>query len=149
MRASFVVSLLFVLPSCATIVSPGPWSVPIASDPAGAVVTYQGNQVGVTPCVVPMRRRCSQVELELAGHHKHVVEVGTQFNGWFFGNIIFGGLIGVAVDAISGATQVINDNAIMVALVQDSLPAPSVWQRSQNARTVPTSEEEGWVSTGN
>ncbi|HEX2778124.1 MAG TPA: hypothetical protein VHM30_01420, partial [Gemmatimonadaceae bacterium] len=43
------------------------------------------------------------VRLELAGYHPYDVPLKRGVNGWVWGNIVFGGLPGLAVDAITGA----------------------------------------------
>jgi len=117
---------LLLLHSCGTIMSPAMWSVPVDSDPAGATVYYQGAAVGVTPCVVPVKRRSQQLELELAGHHRQPVALRTSMNGWLFGNILLGGVVGILIDLASGGSWVVQDHPIKVPLVPDSMPAPDV-----------------------
>jgi PEGA domain len=56
--------LLLPLTACATMMGgAGPAHVPIDSVPQGAIVSYDGANVGVTPCTVVMTARCSRVEL--------------------------------------------------------------------------------------
>jgi len=110
--------------------NPGPQMVPIASNPAGAVVSYRGAEVGVTPCTVALRwRRGSIVELTLAGHHRQLVDCGGGLNGWVFGNLLFGGVIGIFVDLWTGSEGEIEDAPVSVELVPLSEKAPGVWTR--------------------
>lgn len=116
---------LLLLPSCGIIMSPATWNVPVDSDPAGATVYYQGAAVGVTPCVVPVKRRSQHLELELPGYHRQPVALRTSMNGWLFGNILLGGVVGILIDIASGGSWVVHDHPIKVPLVPDSMPAPT------------------------
>jgi hypothetical protein len=103
-RACLFTPLLLLLPSCATIVAGGPDMVPVSSKPEGARVLLDGQAVGTTPTTVTFARSCKGVlTFQLAGYETKTVDIDKQLNGWLFGNILFGGLIGIAVDAISGA----------------------------------------------
>jgi hypothetical protein len=53
------------------------------------------------------------LKLELAGYKTTQVELHTELSGWYFGNIIFGGLIGmVIVDPLTGSMWNIAPNKI-------------------------------------
>lgn len=45
------------------------------------------------------------------------VEVGKSFNGWVFGNILFVGVIGVVIDALSGSIMAYDEDSIHVELI--------------------------------
>jgi hypothetical protein len=140
----FVLCLL-LLTSCASIVSRSRFHVPIDSVPQGAVVAYDGANVGVTPCTVVMQRKCSMVTLTRDGYHDQIVEVGRGMNGWILGNLIFGGGIGVVVDAASGATGTISEAPCWVELTPSTDPQPAVWVRP----TLPEArDEDGWIAEG-
>ena len=131
MRTITLVICLF-LASCGSMINGGPKMVPIASDPAGATVLYQGAPVGVTPCTVAMRgMKCSQVELKLPGFHTQLAEVGQTYNGWVFGNCIFGlaGIVGIFIDLAAGNSAHADTTPVFVTLVPDSMPAPGMWKR--------------------
>jgi hypothetical protein len=84
---------------CATIVSSGPDFVPVQSAPEGARVVLDGQPVGRTPMTVSFARKCEGVlAFELDGYERVVVDVDKVVNGWFFGNLVFGGVIGIVVD---------------------------------------------------
>jgi hypothetical protein len=89
--------------SCATIVARGPDRVPIESTPPGASVFLDGRPLGITPLKASIDRDDAGVlRLELAGHEAQTMNVERVFNGWFVGNVVFGGLIGMAIDLIAG-----------------------------------------------
>lgn len=135
-----------VLAGCATISSNRDHHVPIDSVPPGATVSYQGANVGVTPCTVVMRSKCSQVTLRLAGYHDQIVEVGRSGNAAIAGNILFGGLIGAMVDVGSGAAQSISTDPCWVELTPISDPRPGTWVRPPKPN--PQDEDYGWIPEG-
>jgi hypothetical protein len=107
---------LIVLTGCASIVSKSNWPVSIKSDPPGAEVTISdesGREIhqGVTPMTVKLKSDGGffvpgdyliNVRLAGYGNDRGVIKAG--LNPWYFGNIIFGGVIGlVVVDPATGA----------------------------------------------
>lgn len=142
---------LFLLTSCATIMSGSERAVPIDSVPPGATVSYRGANVGTTPCTVVMRGSSSHVTLVMSGFHDQVVDVGRTFNGWFLGNIVFGGLIGMFIDLVSGASSPVQSDPCWVELTPGGDAAPGVWTRSSGREeqiTVSSPEDEGWIPEG-
>lgn len=118
------------LAGCATIVSPGPYVVPVNSDPPGAVVEYRGAQVGVTPCQVSMHGN-SEITLSLQGHHPRIVDVGSGFNGWIVGNLLFGGFIGVIVDCATDNHVKVNTDPVLVSLSPATGAPLAPWVRQE------------------
>lgn len=98
-RLLIVVGLLS-LAGCATIVASGPDRVPVNSTPSGARVFVDNVPVGMTPTSVSIPRSgYGDIRIELDGYHPVVISRGKVFNGWVVGNIVFGGIIGLIVDA--------------------------------------------------
>lgn len=131
-----LLAALFVLPfaACGSIMGQPYGMVPIDSDPPGAVVQYQGADVGVTPCTIRVHRSNCIVVLAKDGFHAQQVDVGTVGNGWVAGNLIFGGLLGILIDAASGSTVVVNDDPVSVPLVPSAATAPAAaWRRPKPA----------------
>src|SRR5262245_3227600 len=114
----FAIALLLSLPACATIVASGPDLIPVNSSPEGARVLLDGQPIGVTPTSIAFARKCEGLlTLELDGFQPRVVDVDKVVNGWFFGNILFGGPIGMAIDLIASNQGKYPDGAIFVELV--------------------------------
>lgn len=110
-----VVALL--VSGCATIVAPGPDLVPISSKPSGAMVYVDGVPVGVTPVTVPLKRSGSgRIRIELEGYQPVFVTQDKVFNGWFLGNILIGGLIGIIVDVATSNVTKHSTDPVMVVL---------------------------------
>lgn len=137
-----LVPFLVALASCATITGRGTYHVPVDSVPAGAAVSYRGARVGVTPCTVVMSTQSSRITLQLDGYHDQVAEAGSSVNPMLFGNILFGGLVGLAIDGVSGAGGQISETPMLIALTPAAEPEPDVWGRPP---APPIDENEGWV----
>lgn len=99
-----LLSCLSVLAGCATIVRGGSHQgVGISSTPPGAKVTVDGVLSGVTPVIVDMKRNKDHtVEVALDGYSIWSGTLEPSVSGWVWGDIAFGGLIGLGVDFISG-----------------------------------------------
>ncbi len=107
---------------CASIATGGSKKVEITSDPSGAAFTVynkRGDAVksGETPLVVKLKKGAGYfspqkytVKFEKAGYKTFEVQAESGINGWYWGNFLFGGLIGfLAVDPATGAMWTIDD----------------------------------------
>ena len=111
--------VLLVLPfvtSCASIVSKSSYNVRLDSSPSDAkvqVLDKTGREIfsGATPTQVVLKsgagyfsKAMYTVRYTKEGYMPKEVFINADINGWYFGNIIFGGLIGLLiVDPITGA----------------------------------------------
>lgn len=88
---------------CATIIHGTTQKVGIASTPPGAKVSIDNQPYGLTPVFADLKRKESHtVVFELDGYEKTSLTITNSVSGWIWGNLAFGGLIGLAVDGISG-----------------------------------------------
>ena len=102
---------------CATIMHGTKQQVSISSTPTGARVTIDSAEAGQTPIVVELRRKDRHaIQVDLEGYQPYVIVTTRGTSGWVWGNIIFGGLIGLAVDAITGGLYVIRPDVIEATL---------------------------------
>jgi hypothetical protein len=93
----------FAISGCATIIHGTRQDVSISSSPSGADVWVDNSQVGQTPVIAHLSRKDSHiVKLVLPGYQPYETTITRSVSGWVWGNIAFGGLIGLGVDAISG-----------------------------------------------
>jgi hypothetical protein len=101
---------------CATIVSKTSYPVSIDTSPAGARVSItdkRGKEIykGKSPAAVRLKsgagffsRAEYQVRLSAPGYAEKIIPVTFKLNGWYFGNIVFGGFLGLLIiDPASGA----------------------------------------------
>jgi len=89
---------------CATFLNDDTQPVAFDSEPTGASVAVDGVRQGTTPCVIPVPRKGFDkiVTFEKAGYKTTNFKLKNGLNAAVAGNIIFGGFIGLGVDAISG-----------------------------------------------
>lgn len=104
MRKIVVLAVAYLLTGCATIICGSKQDVTFKSSPENAVVEVDGNYAGKTPQTVELERKKShKVTLKLDGYKEHTFTLERKFNAWYIGNIVFGGIIGIVVDPITGA----------------------------------------------
>ncbi|NQW09118.1 MAG: hypothetical protein HQ481_04455 [Alphaproteobacteria bacterium] len=95
---------------CATITTGSNQSITVLTDPSGAEcqLDRQGSAVAIinpTPGAVQVDKSKDTIAIRCRkeGFQDTAGTLGSEFQGMTFGNIIFGGIIGIAVDAGSGA----------------------------------------------
>lgn len=139
----FIPALL--LCSCATIVNGTYQKIGVSSSPTGASVMVDGIDVGKVPVILELKRKDDHmVRLTMDGYKPVDIPITCSVSGWVWGNILFGGIIGLAVDAATGGMYklkpeqitgymqsdktgaVLEDDGIYVTVVL--VPDPS-WER--------------------
>ena len=136
-RIAFVTLLTIplLLTGCASIIDSGPKTVQINSNPEGAKVTISnraGEEVSVqtTPATVTLARASGPFEgedytlhFEAAGYYPHETHVQSTLDGWYWGNIFFGGLIGMAiVDPMTGDVFTLSPRLVNCNLIPTQAP---------------------------
>ena len=106
--------------SCATIIHGTKQSISLNSVPSGANVTRQGAHIGTTPAIVELPRNSTNVVLtfEKDGYEPIEIILNRKVDGWIVGNIVFGGIIGLAVDFISGGAYKLSPAEVNAALTE-------------------------------
>jgi len=111
----------FIFSGCASITRGTQEVLVVNSEPMNARVRLSNGMVGVTPASFKLARdSVVTVTIEKEGYRTAVVQVNhhTANAGavGMAGNIVFGGIIGAGVDAMSGATQDLTPNPVYVIL---------------------------------
>lgn len=117
------------LSGCATLFSASAYDIRIDSEPDGAIVTVTdqaGDDVyqGETPTVVSLEASAGYFEgatytvtVSHPDYRTQSVEISSTIDGWYWGNILLGGLIGMlAVDPVTGAMWTLNPQDLNVVL---------------------------------
>jgi hypothetical protein len=116
------------LVGCASIVDGGPRKIAVKSEPSDAKITVfdqTGKQIGEhqTPTVLSLSRggnyKSASYRLVLAknGYETKEIALTSTLNGWYIGNIFFGGLLGLAiVDPLTGAMWTLTPSDVNVVL---------------------------------
>jgi hypothetical protein len=119
MKKLFAVTVAVLLAACATIMHGSSQDVGIASTPTGAKVTVDNGSLGITPIVAHLRRKDNHViKIEMDGYQPFEIATTRKVSGWVWGNIVFGGIIGLAVDAITGGLYKVNPEEVSGTLAQ-------------------------------
>lgn len=126
-----------ILSGCASIVSKTRYPVSIHSTPNGAKVTVtdrKGREVyiGNTPAICTLKasggfftKASYMVKFEMDGYNTRNALIDFSIDGWYFGNILFGGLIGMLiVDPATGAmwklsTEFVNETLTKSSITQE------------------------------
>ncbi|WP_310560587.1 PEGA domain-containing protein [Flavobacterium sp.] len=97
-------ALVLLTTSCATIVSGSKQNVKFSSNPSTATIFIDEVEVGKTPFEIKLARKSEHsVMIKLEGYQTYQTKLTKEFNAWYIGNILFGGLIGIIIDPITGA----------------------------------------------
>jgi len=77
--------------------------VGINSQPPGATVVVDSQTAGTTPVAAKLaRKRSHRITVTMPGYQQFEMVTTRKTSGWVWGNIVFGGLIGLIVDASTG-----------------------------------------------
>jgi len=98
------VTILTVMFGCASIVNGTSQDIKINSNPAGAQVSINGQNIAVTPAVVTLKRGSDHtLVFDKEGYNSVTLHINKEFNSWVLGNLIIGGIIGIIIDFSNGA----------------------------------------------
>lgn len=126
-----------ILSGCATVTRGTKDTLVIESDPAGADVRLSTGQTGKTPTSFKLsRKEAVVVTISREGYETVMVTVNSQIVGagaaGMAGNVLVGGIVGVGVDAWTGATKSLKPNPVTVKLVRLE-PKPAVAAQATTA----------------
>ena len=119
MRTIFTLTAALGLAGCATIMHGTTQDIGLQSTPTNAKVTVDGLPMGSTPVVTKLSRKDNHiVKLTLDGYQPFEATITRGTSGWVWGNIVFGGLVGLAVDAMSGGLYTLNPAQVSGQMTQ-------------------------------
>lgn len=156
LRSSLLLAGVVLFTGCASIVSKSSWPFSVDSNPSGAQVSItnkRGVEVfkGRTPTAMRLKsgagfftKESYVVSLSMNGYETKKINVECKLNGWYFGNIVFGGFIGMLiVDPATGAMYRLDSPGITENLLKQSANTVSLNILDKN--TIPKSWEEHLV----
>lgn len=124
---SFSVTLMVLfLVGCASIIHGTGQTVMFQSTPSGAMVeVYDALDVSYGACVTPCsldlkRKREYKVSFNKAGYKQVELNIQKKTSGRLFGNILFGGLIGIVIDLANGAAYKLSPDELQASLSEES-----------------------------
>lgn len=110
MRVLIIAAASLSLAACATVTRGTTEQVTVTSEPSGAsAVTSIGHSCPATPCTFEVSRKAEFITtFKKDGYEDQQIPVQTRVSGGgaagFAGNVIIGGVVGMAADAATGAT---------------------------------------------
>ncbi len=129
-RILAAIGLAASLAGCGTITRGTDESIAFLSEPPGAAVTTnKGYACPATPCSIKVERTDEfDVTFTKPGYEPQIVPVRTEIVGkgaaGMAGNVLVGGVIGIGVDAATGAAFDHKPNPVSVVLVPEARPGP-------------------------
>jgi hypothetical protein len=154
----FSVAILFS--NCASIVSKTSYPVSIDTNPEGVSVSVtdkKGKEIykGKSPSVVRLKSGAGffqkaeyEVKLSSPGFDEKVIPVNFKINGWYFGNILIGGVVGLLIiDPATGAMWKIekNDDAIFETMTKTTVLNKEPALKIIDIRDVPENMKDALV----
>jgi len=137
-----------VLSGCATIMDGSKQKVSFSSNPSSATVTIDGKSVGFTPLTEDLSTKdIHTVKMVLDGYHTYEMTLTKNVNSWVWGNIIFGGFIGLGVDAISGGLYRLTPEQVNADMKVKGVSSASVKNKTMYV-TVSLSPDKSWEKIG-
>ena len=138
LRIVCVLLLAALSGGCATVTRGTENTIGFDSKPSQAEVRTSNGLGCVTPCSLVVKRNEEFVAtFSKPGYQSQQVEVKTQLAGagaaGLAGNVLIGGLIGIGVDAVTGAANEHTPNPVSVVLEPLSRGAPPVARRPREA----------------
>ncbi len=98
-----IAAILLFTQGCGTTMQGTKQQIGINSTPSDARVFIDGREQGVTPMVAEVRRKDpALISVRLDGYEPYELFLTRSTSGWIWGNVVFGGIIGIAIDAAAG-----------------------------------------------
>lgn len=111
-----IIILVAIMTGCASLVSKTSYPVSFNSDPSGSklvITDSMGKEIyaGMTPAVVELKGKDGffsgasyTITMSKEGYDEKSILISSKIDGWYWGNILFGGLIGMLIiDPMTGA----------------------------------------------
>lgn len=124
-----LMALLFITGGCASIIHGGDRTITVNSQPPGAKATVAKENgevisVNTTPFVVTLdpkrgyfKGQGYNIRLELPGYRTAEIPIRPTISGWYVGNILFGGAIGlIIVDPLTGSMWNLSPDKVSATL---------------------------------
>lgn len=123
-----LIAAALCLAGCATITRGTTSTIQLVSDPPGATARMSTGLACMTPCTFQVGRKEEfAVTFELAGYEPQTIPVRTEVAGagaaGFAGNVLLGGVVGMAADAATGAAFEHAPNPVIATMIRASARA--------------------------
>jgi len=114
----FIALAVFLLNGCAAILKGSSEDVDFNSDPTGASVYVNGNLMGTTPVRLKLEsKRTYNIEFKKDGYASRTYTITNHVGaGWIILDVLLTGLIGIVVDAATGAWYELDQDNVNAVL---------------------------------
>jgi len=117
LRLAVLVVVAGAVSGCASIMNGSTQTVFLDSRPRGATVMVNEMPRGKTPVTVDLPRNRDQIaKFQLDGCEDQLVKITSGMSGWFCGNCLFGGPIGMVVDLATGSMYTLSPDKVTITL---------------------------------
>lgn len=142
-----LVASVMSLSACASIMHGTSQDIGISSSPTGASVTVDNSTKAQTPFVAKLSRKDNHIiRVAADGYAPADLTLTRSTSGWVWGNVMFGGIIGLAVDAMTGGLYNLTPDQLSTTLArQTGAIAPA--KDGIYVVLVPMAEA-GWIKVG-
>lgn len=146
MRVLCVAVLCTALGGCASVSRGTTETISIASTPAGAEATVTGLEAPTTcttPCAVVAKRSADiTVSFAKEGYEPQIVpltkDISANGGAGFAGNLLLGGVVGMGVDAVTGAALDHKPNPVIVTMQPVAPPPPRIPPKPKKPKAPPS-----------
>lgn len=109
--------LLISMTNCSSIMNGSKQEVSFNSEPNGAKIFINGVSMGTTPTKLMLKRGETHIiEIRLDGYKTYRITTSKGITGWFWGNLICGGIIGFVIDLATGNAFDIDPDTVFANL---------------------------------
>lgn len=116
-----VAQMAVLCTSCASVMHGTRQSIGISTNPTNAEVWLDSRFVGRSPMIIEMKRKDNHfVQIRLDGYQPYDLTFTREISGWVAGNIVCGGLIGLAIDAVTGGIYQLTPDQVQVEMRKGS-----------------------------
>ena len=114
--------ILLYMSGCATVLRGTKQDVAVTSAPGGASVYVDGDNAGMTPCTVELKRNSSHtIRVELAGYQPYEVRLENKFSiGWSIASLLVNSPLGLVIDIVTGAVYTIDPGTVSASFSDSS-----------------------------
>ena len=118
---SLLIVFILCLTSCSTIFNGSYDDVNANSNPSDAKIFVNGMEIGKTPAILRLQRGETHIiEIKKEGFKEYRIQTNKSITGWFWGNLLCGGLLGLVFDLATGNAYDIEPHNINAILSKDT-----------------------------
>jgi hypothetical protein len=129
-KFGYLLFLSFISVNCASIIHGNKQDVYFTSQPTGAILYIDDHKVGPTPKTIRLPRKgrivgessskkSYKIKIEMEGYLPYEIYVKRDVDNWLWGNLFFGGVFGIAIDAATGAMYRLTPDQVVGTLPKD------------------------------